>query len=69
MNTSLNKLLYNVAYTPEFNPIEHLFSKIKNLMRKRVFSNKNKLIKDIHLVFKNITSVELKNYYKYSLNK
>ena len=69
MITSSNKFLYNVAYTPEFNPIEHLFSKIKNSLRKRVFSNKRKLFKDIHLAFKNTTSVELRNYYKYSLNK
>ena len=69
LSTTSNKFLYNVAYTPEFNPIEHMFSKVKNLLRKRAYKNKTELIKNIHTSFACVTTIELTNYYKYSLNK
>jgi transposase len=69
MNTTSNTFVYNVPYSPEFNPIEHVFSKLKNILRNKINNTKIKIIKNIHSAFRKVTSVELRNYYKYSLNK
>lgn len=35
MNTATNKIIFNAPYSPEYNPIELLFSKLKGLIRKK----------------------------------
>jgi len=61
--------LFNVPYCPEYNPIEMTFSKIKLQIRQKnnnhILKNLLKNIKDsIH----SITEMDLKNYFKKSLN-
>ena len=59
-----NKLLFNVPYTPEFNPIEHVFARIKNILRLKNNNSVCRLLKNIKNAFNSITSAELTNYYK-----
>jgi len=69
IKTTTNTLLYNAPYTPEFNPIEHVFSRIKQLLRTKINDSSIKIKQNIQLSCKEITKTELKNYYKKSLNK
>lgn len=63
------EFLFNVPYSPELNPIELVFSKVKNLVRKKNNNiNKNKLIFNLKNAFKKIRQKDLKNFYKHSLN-
>ena len=68
IKTSTNKLLFNVPYHPEFNPIEKIFSKIKTIVRfkKNNFID-NKLIRNIKNAFNKITENNLKNCFNKSL--
>jgi transposase len=69
MKLSSNKIIFNAPYSPEYNPIELLFSKLKHLIRKK--SNNyifDKLIKNIKLSFKKIKKVDINNYYKHSFD-
>lgn len=68
VNSSSNKILYNVAYNPETNPIEFVFSIIKNFVRKHEPVNVKDLKKSIINSFKLVTSTKLKNIFKHSLN-
>lgn len=63
-----NRILYNVPYCSELNPIEHVFSKVKSIVHKR---NNNeiasKLHRNIRYGFAKITRENLKGYYANSL--
>lgn len=60
--------LYNVPYSPEYNPIEQLFSKLKGYVKKYNTNHiKDKLIKNITKGLKTIKVRDLKGYYKNSL--
>ena len=58
---SNNKQLFIPPYSPEFNPIEQVFSQIKNNLKK--FNDKN-IIKRISKSFKLVSRENLHNYYK-----
>ena len=63
-----NRLLFNVPYSPEFNPIEKIFSKIKAIIRnKNNNNNEQNLLKNICSAFKKITKTNLDNCFKKSL--
>ena len=66
VDKSTNEFIYNAPYTPEYNPIENLFSKLKANIRKSLNNNYNKLNKIIKSTFKSITNSELENYYRHS---
>jgi len=59
-------IIYNVPYSPEYNPIENVFSKVKINLRKKA-NNEDKLIVNIDKCFNKITKNDLKNYYLNSL--
>jgi transposase len=68
MKVSTNKLLFNVPYSPEYNPIEMIFSKIKSIVRKK--SNNEiirKLLNNIRKAIKKIRRMDLYNSYTKSL--
>lgn len=70
MDLSENKILYNVPYSPEYNPIEQLFSKLKLIIRRKLNNQNPKNLKDnIKTSLKRISSNELNNYYTNSLIK
>ena len=66
MINNTNKLLFNVPYYPEFNPIEMVFSKVKYLVRNRPDNNKE-LLENIKKAFKKVTKNNLFNYFTHSL--
>ena len=68
MKTINHKLIFNAPYCPEYNPIEKVFSKVKNLVRMKS-NNKdpNKLKKNIRVALNKLTKNNLHNYFKKSL--
>jgi len=62
------KIVYNVPYSPEYNPIERVFSKTKKLLRKEVLTKDN-LIDKIREAFTKVTSTDLTNFFIKSLSK
>lgn len=58
--------VYNVPYSPQYNPIEYVFNEFKSKLRKCTITNKNIIGK----INKNIktSSNHLKSYFKKSLN-
>ena len=68
VSKTTNELLFNAPYSPEFNPIEKIFSKIKTIVRyKNNNNNEHILLKNIHSAFKKITKTNLDNCFKKSL--
>lgn len=59
------KLIYNVPYSPEYNPIEYVFNEFKNKLKKQIITNKN-IFKKIRNSFK-IKSNNLMAYFNKSL--
>ena len=68
INETTNKIIYNVAYNPETNPIENCFSIIKKIVGNREPTNKNQLLKEIANSLKHITKTKCESFYKHSLN-
>jgi transposase len=69
MLNSTNKLLFNVAYSPEFNPIERIFSKVKSIIRKKLTNQMaSKLINNIKSSLMGIKQEDFHNCYEKSLN-
>ena len=68
VNSTSNSILYNVPYNPDTNPIEFVFSIIKNFVRKSMANSNNSLDKSILDSFKLVTSDKLKNIFSHSLN-
>lgn len=66
VNNTTNEFIYNAPYTPEYNPIEILFGKLKSNIRKSINNSYKKLYKIIKSTFKNIKKTELNNYYRHS---
>lgn len=65
-SNSTNKLLYIPPYSPEFNPIEEMFSQMKRNIKE--CNNKNTIMK-INRSIKKIKKEHLLNYYNHSFNK
>lgn len=65
LSSSSNKLLYIPPYSPQFNPIEEVFSQLKrNLRQFNKCTIIQKIIKSISL----ISSINLLNYYRHSFD-
>ena len=64
-----NKILYNVPYCSEFNPIEMVFSKVKSMVHKRPNNAElRSLHKNIKYGFNKITKSNLVGYYNKCLS-
>lgn len=61
-------LLYNVPYSPETNPIEMAFSKIKNLVKKQDNSTEEKLYKNIERGVKSLRAEDLQGFFNKSFS-
>lgn len=62
MKNSTNKIIYNIPYSPEFNPIEHCFSEIKQTFR-RINNGKDTNI--IQIIIQSINMLHRPNLLKY----
>ena len=60
------KLIYNLPYTPETNPIERVFNDVKRNLRKNKI-NKNNIIDKINTSLNEINNNNFKAYYDKSL--
>lgn len=63
------EFIYNVPYSPQYNPIEKVFSKLKFLVKQENLYNKNlqQMEQTIQKKYKWITKNNLSNFYKKSL--
>lgn len=63
-----SKIIYNIPYNPETNPIEHVFSSLKQNIVNYNTNNVNNLRKAIDKVINKVSCDHLNNYFKCSLN-
>ena len=69
MENKTNKILFNVAYNPETNPIELVFGKIKKYVEKSPTQTIKQLLSSINKAIKTISPNDLRNYYFHSFLK
>lgn len=62
-------LLFNVPYNPETNPIEMVFSKVKNIVKSRDNSTEDKITKSVVIANKSVIKKDLTNFYKKSFSQ
>ena len=55
------KIIYNIPYTPETNPIEHIFNDIKEYLKSKHINNYN----IVDLIKKSIKTIKKKNLHSY----
>jgi transposase len=60
------ELLYLPAYSPDYNPIEEAFSKIKNLLRKAAARSKEALVEAIGQALSAITPEDALGYFEHA---
>ena len=58
------ELLYLPAYSPDYNPIEEAFSKVKNLLRKAATRSKEALIDAIGQALSAVTAEDARGYFE-----
>jgi transposase len=59
------QLLYLPSYSPDFNPIEEAFSKIKGLVRKAEARTKEALVEAIGSALSAVTSTDARNFFEH----
>ena len=69
MQDKSNKMVYNVPYNPETNPMEQFFNKIKTFVRKEDTSTRKKLITSIEKAMNTVTPENLNYYFLNSFEK
>lgn len=62
------KFIYNVPYSPEYNPIEFMFSKVKTNIKKLNNTTLNELKQNIQSAYETITESDLTNSFNHSFN-
>jgi transposase len=60
------ELVYLPSYSPDYNPIEEAFAKIKNLLRKAVARSKEALIEAIAAALSAITAEDIRGYFQHA---
>jgi transposase len=61
-----SELLYLPAYSPDYNPIEEAFAKIKNLLRKAAARTKEALVDAIGAALSTITAGDARGYFEHA---
>ena len=62
------KVIYNVPYSPESNPIEFVFNDLKSFLRKYINIKNNQILNLIQSAYKSIKINNINQYYEKSLN-
>ena len=57
------KLIYLPTYSPEFNPIEHCWSKLKSILRQIAARTYPDLVKAIELAFDHVSEQDIRNWF------
>jgi transposase len=60
------ELLYLPAYSPDYNPIEEAFAKIKNLLRKATARSKEALVEAIGAALSAITAEDVRGFFEHA---
>jgi transposase len=60
------ELVYLPSYSPDYNPIEEAFAKIKNLLRKAAARSKEALIEAIAAALSAITVEDIRGYFQHA---
>jgi transposase len=58
------ELLYLPAYSPDYNPIEEAFAKIKTLLRKVTARSKEALVEAIAAALSAVTDADARSFFK-----
>lgn len=57
------KPIFNVPYSPQFNPIEYLFNTLKGEIKRKCFRSESSIRKFLHRFIKRNNECSLENYY------
>jgi transposase len=60
------ELVYLPAYSPDYNPIEEAFAKIKNLLRKAAARSKEALVEAIGAALSAITAEDVRGFFEHA---
>lgn len=60
------KLMYLPAYSPDYNPIEEAFSKIKNLLRKAGARSRQALVEAMGIALSAVTSEDARGFFEHA---
>jgi transposase len=60
------ELLYLPAYSPDYNPIEEAFAKIKNLLRKAAARSKEALVEAIAAALSAVTAQDVRGFFEHA---
>jgi transposase len=60
------ELVYLPAYSPDYNPIEEAFAKIKNLLRKAAARTKESLVEAIGVALSAISAQDARGFFKHA---
>ncbi len=60
------ELLYLPAYSPDYNPIEEAFAKIKNLLRKATARTKEALVEAIGAALSAVTAADVRGFFEHA---
>ena len=60
------KVVYLPPYSPDFNPIENVFSKLKTMLRKLMLRTVDELWKKLEILCEIFSPEEYKNYFKHA---
>jgi transposase len=58
--------VYLPAYSPEYNPIEEAFAKIKNLLRKAAARTKEALVEAIGATLSAVTAADARSFFEHA---
>ena len=59
-------MIYLPAYSPDYNPIEEAFAKIKNLLRKAAARSKEALVEAIGLALSAVTVADVRGFFEHA---
>jgi transposase len=60
------ELIYLPAYSPDYNPIEEAFAKIKNLLRKAAARSKEALVEAIAAALSAVTAADVRGFFEHA---
>jgi transposase len=60
------ELLYLPAYSPDYDPIEEAFAKIKNLLRKTATRSKEALVEAIGVALSAVTVADVRGFFEHA---
>lgn len=60
------ELVYLPAYSPDYNPIEEAFSKVKNLLRKAAARTREALVEAMGIALSAVTAADARGYFEHA---